>query len=181
MRLRARCGRRSPASRAAPMLPARSTKMYGNETTPRWRANSSPARSASTTGLVRRSSPVSSSHHDSPDSSRVPLLSVPERTSSSSPTPPPSARPSERPMNIRVGTSGWQYADWRDVLYPAGLPSRLWLETYASSFDTVEVNSTFYRLPTPDAVRRWTEAVQPGFVFVVKASRYLTHIKRLRE
>ena len=84
-------------------------------------------------------------------------------------------------MNVRVGTSGWQYADWRDVLYPAGLPSRLWLETYASSFDTVEVNSTFYRLPNADAVRRWTEAVRPGFVFEVKASRYLTHIKRLRE
>ena len=83
-------------------------------------------------------------------------------------------------MSIRVGTSGWQYADWRDAFYE-GLPQRLWLTTYAETFDTVEVNATFYRLPVETAVQRWVEQVPAGFVFAVKASRYLTHIKRLRE
>lgn len=83
-------------------------------------------------------------------------------------------------MTIRVGTSGWQYADWRDPFYD-GRPQRLWLSTYAESFDTVEVNATFYRLPVESAVQRWVEQVPPGFTFAVKASRYLTHIKRLRE
>lgn len=83
-------------------------------------------------------------------------------------------------MSIRVGTSGWQYADWRDAVY-AGRPQRLWLSTYAESFDTVEVNATFYRLPVATAVQHWVEQVPPAFIFVVKASRYLTHIKRLRD
>jgi uncharacterized protein YecE (DUF72 family) len=83
-------------------------------------------------------------------------------------------------VSVRVGTSGWQYADWRDAFY-AGRPQRLWLTTYAETFDTVEVNATFYRLPVATAVQRWTEQVPPGFVFVVKASRYLTHVKRLRD
>jgi uncharacterized protein YecE (DUF72 family) len=82
---------------------------------------------------------------------------------------------------IRVGTSGWQYADWRDVLYPRGLAQRNWLSVYAESFDTVEVNATFYRLPTIEAVRRWATGVPAGFTFTIKASRYLSHIKRLRE
>ncbi|MDX6411918.1 MAG: hypothetical protein QOE91_1434, partial [Gaiellaceae bacterium] len=60
-------------------------------------------------------------------------------------------------------------------------PARLWLELYARHFDTVEVNNTFYRLPRPEAVARWVEQTPPGFVFAVKASRYLTHIRRLRE
>ncbi len=81
---------------------------------------------------------------------------------------------------MRVGTSGWQYADWKQPFYE-GRPQRLWLTAYAESFDTVEVNATFYRLPAVTAVQRWVEQVPPGFVFVVKASRYLTHIKRLRE
>src|SRR3954469_6067202 len=83
-------------------------------------------------------------------------------------------------MTLRVGTSGWQYADWRHVFYD-GRPQRLWLTTYAEVFDTVEVNATFYRLPVVAAVQRWVEQVPRDFVFVVKASRYLTHIKRLRE
>lgn len=83
-------------------------------------------------------------------------------------------------MSIRVGTSGWQYADWRDAFYE-GRPQRLWLSTYAGTFDTVEVNATFYRLPVETAVQRWAEQVPPSFVFAVKASRYLTHIRRLRE
>ena len=82
--------------------------------------------------------------------------------------------------SLRVGTSGWQYADWREPVY-AGAPQREWLELYASTFDTVEVNATFYRLPAIDAVQHWAERVPPGFVFAVKASRYLTHVKRLRD
>lgn len=83
-------------------------------------------------------------------------------------------------MTVRVGTSGWQYADWREPFYD-GLPQRQWLSSYAERFDTVEVNATFYRLPVESAVQRWVEQVPAGFTFAVKASRYLTHIKRLRE
>jgi uncharacterized protein YecE (DUF72 family) len=82
---------------------------------------------------------------------------------------------------VRVGCSGWNYADWRERIYPKGLPPSKWLAHYATLFDTVEVNNTFYRLPRVDAVARWVEQSPPGFVFAVKASRYLTHVKRLRE
>ena len=84
-------------------------------------------------------------------------------------------------MAIRVGCSGWNYRDWRGTFYPQGMPPRDWLEHYAGVFDTVEVNSTFYRLARIDAVARWVRQTPPGFCFTVKASRYLTHIKRLRE
>jgi uncharacterized protein YecE (DUF72 family) len=80
---------------------------------------------------------------------------------------------------VRIGCSGWNYAHWRELIYPRGLPSRGWLEHYATLFDTVEVNSTFYRLPTVKAVAGWVEQSPPGFLFAVKASRYLTHVKRL--
>jgi uncharacterized protein YecE (DUF72 family) len=80
---------------------------------------------------------------------------------------------------LRVGCSGWQYADWRERFYPKGLPQRRWLEHYASVFDTVEVNSTFYRLAKPEAVAGWLEQTPPDFVFAAKASQYLTHMKRL--
>lgn len=82
---------------------------------------------------------------------------------------------------VRVGCSGWVYKDWKGDFYPEGLPQRRWLERYAESFDTVEVNNTFYRLPTIDAVQRWAEETPDGFVFAVKGSRYTTHIKRLIE
>jgi uncharacterized protein YecE (DUF72 family) len=82
---------------------------------------------------------------------------------------------------IRVGCSGWNYADWRERVYPRGLPARRWLEHYASLFDTVEVNSTFYRLAKPKAVAGWVETTPPDFVFAVKASQYLTHMKRLTD
>jgi uncharacterized protein YecE (DUF72 family) len=72
------------------------------------------------------------------------------------------------------------YDDWRGRLYPQHAPKRRWLELYADHFDTVEVNSTFYRLARRDAVSAWTEQTPPGFVFAVKASRYLTHVRRLR-
>ena len=80
---------------------------------------------------------------------------------------------------VRIGCSGWNYDDWRGRLYPEGLGKARWLERYAEVFDTVEVNSTFYRLASRDAVARWMEQTPPDFVFALKASRYLTHIKRL--
>jgi uncharacterized protein YecE (DUF72 family) len=82
---------------------------------------------------------------------------------------------------VHIGCSGWNYADWRERVYPKGLPPARWLEHYATLFDTVEVNSTFYRLPRRDAVARWVEQTPSGFVFTVKSSRYLTHIKRLTD
>jgi uncharacterized protein YecE (DUF72 family) len=82
---------------------------------------------------------------------------------------------------VRIGCSGWSYGDWRGGLYPDGLPQRRWLERYAEVFDTVEVNATFYRLPKQATVRAWTEQVPGDFLFAVKASRYLTHMKRLRD
>jgi uncharacterized protein YecE (DUF72 family) len=82
---------------------------------------------------------------------------------------------------VRIGCSGWNYKDWRGVVYPEGLPARRWLERYAELFDTVEVNNTFYRLPSEKAVAHWVEQTPDGFLFTVKASRYLTHIKRLAD
>jgi uncharacterized protein YecE (DUF72 family) len=82
---------------------------------------------------------------------------------------------------VRIGCSGWNYADWRGRVYPKGCPTSRWLEHYATLFDTVEVNSTFYRLARRDAVARWVEQVPDGFIFSVKGSRYLTHMKRLTE
>jgi uncharacterized protein YecE (DUF72 family) len=87
---------------------------------------------------------------------------------------------SDRTGHARIGCSGWNYAHWREVFYPRGLPASRWLEHYAASFDTVEVNATFYRLPTREAVEHWVEATPPGFLFAIKASRYLTHVKRLQ-
>jgi uncharacterized protein YecE (DUF72 family) len=80
-----------------------------------------------------------------------------------------------------IGCSGWNYADWRGTFYPRGEPQRRWLELYADRFDTVEVNNTFYRLPRRDAVAAWVTQTPDRFTFAVKASRYLTHVKRLAE
>jgi uncharacterized protein YecE (DUF72 family) len=82
---------------------------------------------------------------------------------------------------VHVGCSGWNYRHWREVAYPKGTPARLWLEHYATLFKTVEVNSTFYRLPSRAAVAGWAEQTPDDFVFAVKASRYLTHMKRLTD
>jgi uncharacterized protein YecE (DUF72 family) len=89
--------------------------------------------------------------------------------------------PRARPGAVRIGCSGWNYAHWRELIYPKGLPPRRWLEHYATLFDTVEVNSTFYRLPRRQAVANWAAETPPGFRFALKVSRYLTHVKRLRE
>jgi uncharacterized protein YecE (DUF72 family) len=88
--------------------------------------------------------------------------------------------PPPRDRAIHIGCSGWNYASWKHEFY-GGLPARLWLKHYAEHFDTVEVNNTFYRLPSSDAVANWERTVQPGFIFTIKASRYLTHIKRLTD
>jgi uncharacterized protein YecE (DUF72 family) len=84
-------------------------------------------------------------------------------------------------MTVRVGTSGWQYRDWRGTFYPPGLPQARWLEHYASRFATVEVNNTFYRLPPATTFQKWHDLTPPDFEITVKASRYLTHVRRLRD
>ncbi|NUT40847.1 MAG: DUF72 domain-containing protein [Thermoactinospora sp.] len=84
-------------------------------------------------------------------------------------------------MTTYVGTSGWQYKDWRGVLYPDRCPQGEWLEVYAATFPTVESNNAFYRLPKPETFAAWRDRTPDGFVMAVKASRYLTHIKRLRD
>jgi uncharacterized protein YecE (DUF72 family) len=80
-----------------------------------------------------------------------------------------------------IGCSGWNYPHWREVVYPKGLPARRWLEHYATLFDTVEINTTFYRLAKPSAVARWVQETPARFVFAAKASRYMTHMKRLTD
>ncbi|MFC7274679.1 DUF72 domain-containing protein [Paractinoplanes rhizophilus] len=80
-----------------------------------------------------------------------------------------------------VGTSGWQYRDWKGRLYPEKLPQRLWLEHFAERFRTVEVNNAFYRLPERKTFEQWRARTPDDFVVAVKMSRYLTHVKRLRE
>jgi uncharacterized protein YecE (DUF72 family) len=91
---------------------------------------------------------------------------------------------------LLIGTSGWQYRDWRPprtgaedrpYLYPAGLPQNRWLEHYATRFTVVEINNAFYRLPERDTFRRWRETTPDDFRYAVKMSRYLTHIKRLKD
>jgi uncharacterized protein YecE (DUF72 family) len=85
-------------------------------------------------------------------------------------------------MRAHVGCSGWNYQSWRHgVFYPPRCPPRLWLEYYARHLDTVEVNATFYRLPTPKAVQGWIDQTPDDFVFTIKMSRYVTHVKRLRD
>jgi uncharacterized protein YecE (DUF72 family) len=81
---------------------------------------------------------------------------------------------------VLIGCSGWNYAHWRNgVFYPPRCPPRLWLEYYARHFDTVEVNATFYRLPKREVVANWVRTTPPTFLFAVKMSRYITHLKRL--
>lgn len=86
-----------------------------------------------------------------------------------------------RVTRVQIGTSGWVYPDWRGTFYPRDLPTSSWLDHYVHDFSTVEINSTFYRLPATATFRSWRERTPEGFSFAVKASRYLTHIRRLRE
>ncbi len=82
---------------------------------------------------------------------------------------------------IRIGCSGWQYRHWRGDFYPADLAQDRWLEFYAARFDTVELNNSFYRLPSTDAFASWARRAPSGFRFAVKASRYLTHLRKLHD
>jgi uncharacterized protein YecE (DUF72 family) len=78
-----------------------------------------------------------------------------------------------------VGCSGWEYKHWAGDFYPADLPKSRWFEHYASRFDTVEINNTFYRLPEESTFARWAERAPRRFIYAVKASRFLTHMKKL--
>jgi uncharacterized protein YecE (DUF72 family) len=80
-----------------------------------------------------------------------------------------------------IGTSGWNYREWRSSFYPAGLPSNRWLAYYAGRFDSVEINYSFYRLPSEDMCEAWYRHTPDHFRFAVKASRYITHIRRLKD
>jgi uncharacterized protein YecE (DUF72 family) len=82
---------------------------------------------------------------------------------------------------IRIGTSGWNYKHWRSVFYPTDLPVSRWFPFYCQHFDTVEINNTFYRLPPADVFVAWREQAPRGFLYAVKASRFLTHMKKLKD
>jgi uncharacterized protein YecE (DUF72 family) len=82
---------------------------------------------------------------------------------------------------IRIGCSGWQYKHWKGDFYPSTLRPREWFEQYARTFDTVEINNSFYRLPEAHTFRSWRERAPSGFLYAVKASRYLTHMKKLKD
>ena len=81
----------------------------------------------------------------------------------------------------RIGISGWRYPPWRGVFYPPGLPQHSELEYAARILPTIEINGTFYSLQTPDSFQHWYDDTPPGFIFSVKGSRYITHIRRLSE
>jgi uncharacterized protein YecE (DUF72 family) len=82
---------------------------------------------------------------------------------------------------IRIGCSGWNYKDWRGPFYPQDMPVKNWFAFYAQTFDTVEINNSFYRLPKPEVFAKWRDQAPPGFCYAVKASRYLTHNRKLNE
>lgn len=84
-------------------------------------------------------------------------------------------------QNIHIGTSGWSYKHWKDLYYPKEVKQKDWLKYYAESFETTEINGSFYKLPTHDTVLKWMETVPDDFLFCPKMSRYLTHMKKLRE
>jgi uncharacterized protein YecE (DUF72 family) len=86
-----------------------------------------------------------------------------------------------RSVEVRIGCSGWQYKHWRDRFYPADLPQVRWFEYYAGRFDTVEINNTFYRLPHASAFSAWRTVAPPAFLYAIKASRFLTHMKKLKD
>ncbi len=86
-----------------------------------------------------------------------------------------------RAGTVRIGISGWTYAPWRGVFYPKGLPQKRELEYAASQFSTLEINGTFYGMQRPDAFADWADRVPDDFVFAVKAPRFITHMRRLRD
>lgn len=82
---------------------------------------------------------------------------------------------------IRIGCSGWQYRHWRELFYPKGLAQKNWFHFYAETFSTVELNTSFYRLPKGETFDKWREQGPPGFRYAVKAPRFITHMKKLKE
>jgi uncharacterized protein YecE (DUF72 family) len=86
---------------------------------------------------------------------------------------------SKIPRDIHVGCSGWVYKHWRGVLYPEGLPQRLWFQRYSEEFDTVEINASFYRVPRPETFESWRDKAPEGFRYAVKVNRFITHLKKL--
>jgi len=82
---------------------------------------------------------------------------------------------------VRIGCSGWSYPHWRGIFYPADLPESEWFGHYAAVFDTVEINNTFYHLPTTETVRLWRQQAPAAFLYAVKANRYVTHMKKLKD
>ena len=82
---------------------------------------------------------------------------------------------------IRIGTSGWYYGHWQGCFYPEDLPKSEWLAFYSKEFDTVEINNTFYHLPQEETLKKWHKLTPAGFLFAVKANRYITHIKKLKD
>lgn len=84
-------------------------------------------------------------------------------------------------MHFHVGTSGWVYPHWRRVFYPAEMPEPDWLAFYARHLDSVEINRSFYRLPSRENFSAWRDGTPKGFVFAVKASRFITHMRKLKE
>ena len=81
----------------------------------------------------------------------------------------------------RIGCSGWEYKHWRGDFYPPAVPKSHWFEHYANTFDTVEINNTFYRLPEKKTFAAWAARAPDGFLYAVKASRFLTHMKKLKD
>lgn len=86
-----------------------------------------------------------------------------------------------REGSVHIGTSGWNYAHWKEVFYSAGLSQKDWLAHYTKTFRTVEINNSFYNLPDAKTIRTWREQTPESFVFSVKASRYITHMKKLKD
>jgi uncharacterized protein YecE (DUF72 family) len=83
-------------------------------------------------------------------------------------------------MEIYIGCSGYDYKDWRKVFYPENLPKHKWLEFYASHFNTVEINNTFYNFPKEENLKQWLEQTPDDFKFTIKANRYFSHMKKLK-
>jgi uncharacterized protein YecE (DUF72 family) len=90
-------------------------------------------------------------------------------------------RPVQQPGRVRIGTSGWIYRHWRGTFYPRDLAVTNWFAFYSRIFDTVEVNNTFYRLPEATVFQEWARQAPPGFLYALKASRFLTHMKKLQD
>jgi len=83
--------------------------------------------------------------------------------------------------DVHIGTSGWSYKSWEKCFYPEDVPTARHFEFYVTQFSTVEINATFYRLPSPGTVQGWRRKAPPGFIYAIKGSRYITHMKKLAD